>query len=665
MMRSLFAGVSGLKNHQIQMDVIGNNIANVNTVGYKTGRVTFEESLTQMLQDASRSRGTVGGINPQQVGLGMSVGSIDNEFTQGNLETTGTTTDLAIQGSSFFVLSDGQSEYYTRAGNFVVDGDGQMVAPKNGFKVQGRMADSQGIIASGTPIKNILLPFGQKAPAKATSEIQYYCNLDSDSQGLAQIWSSDIAGSAKVTGSAAPGLTITAGANDTLTITIDDDLGGTTSGTLTLGAATYSNASNLVAEINNKIDSDSSLRGEVKAEIDSSGTTDVIRIRTTDQGGSSTTIELSGNAAAGLNLSTTAQSGTVATSELNSLPITANALTSGDIIRISGTNPDGTAVSVLFTYGTLAGQDGTTVNDLINKLNSAFSGSVASLSDEGAILLTDSIRGETQTSVTLTYGDEDASGTVVNFPGFNSVQTGRNAGTHTASITVYDSKGATHTVSMTFENTSSEALANIWSWQATVDNGDIIPSSGNKGKVRFKSDGSMEVFNSDDGQSLTFDPGNGAETMSIGFDAGAAGSFGGITQLRSSTTTVAKHQDGYSMGNLQTVSIADNGEITGHFSNGVSQSLAQIVLANFNNPAGLKKTGDNLFEASANSGTPVKGTIGGGIQGTISSGALEMSNVDLAQEFTDMIVAQRGFQANARTITTADTLLQEIIQLKR
>jgi flagellar hook protein FlgE len=664
MMRSLFAGVSGLKNHQIQMDVIGNNIANVNTVGYKAGRVTFEESLTQMLQDASRSHGSVGGINPQQVGLGMSVGSIDNEFTQGNLETTGTTTDLAIQGASFFVLSDGQTEYYSRAGNFVVDGDGRLVAPKNGFKVQGKMADSKGVISSGTPIKDILLPFGQKAPAKSTTEIQYYCNLDSDTQGLAQIWSSDFASNAKVTGSAAPSLTIAPGAND-LTVTIDDDLGGTTSGTLNLSAATYSNVSNLVAEINNKIDSDSNLRGEVKAEVDSSSGTDVIRIRTTDQGGSSTSIQLSGAAAAGLNLGTTAQTGTVATTSLNSLPIVTNALTSGDIIRISGTNPDGTAVSVAFIYGSGAGQDGTTVSDLVGKLNSAFSGSVASFSDSGSILLTDSIRGETQTSITLTYGDDDASGTVVNFPGFNSVQTGRDAGTHTASITVYDSKGATHTVSMTFENTSSDSLANIWSWQANVDNGDITPSSGNKGKVRFNSDGSMAVFNSDDGQSLTFDPGNGADTMSIGFDAGAAGSFAGITQLRSPTTTVAKHQDGYSMGNLQTVSIADNGEITGHFSNGVSQSLAQIVLANFNNPAGLKKTGDNLFEASANSGTPVKGTIGGGIQATLSSGALEMSNVDLAQEFTDMIVAQRGFQANARTITTADTLLQEIIQLKR
>ena len=153
--------------------------------------------------------------------------------------------------------------------------------------------------------------------------------------------------------------------------------------------------------------------------------------------------------------------------------------------------------------------------------------------------------------------------------------------------------------------------------------------------------------------------------MRVGFNAGGAGTFAGITQLQAPTTTVAKHQDGYGMGNLQTLSIDEAGEITGHFSNGVSQILAQIVLAKFNNPAGLVRAGDNMYKASANTGTAVKGKVGGGIQSSIASGSLEMSNVDLAEEFTDMIVAQRGFQANARVISTADTLLDEIVRLKR
>ena len=128
MMRSLFSGVSGLRNHQVRMDVIGNNIANVNTVGYKSSRVTFEEGFAQLLQGASRPPGSAsnvsGGVNPVQVGLGMNIGSIDLLFTQGNIESTGVTTDVAITGDSFFVVSDGTQNYYTRSGNFQLDANG-------------------------------------------------------------------------------------------------------------------------------------------------------------------------------------------------------------------------------------------------------------------------------------------------------------------------------------------------------------------------------------------------------------------------------------------------------------------------------------------------------------------------------------------------------------
>ncbi len=142
MLRSLFAGVSGLRNNQVRMDVIGNNIANVNTVAFKAGRVTFKEGFAQLLQGASRPPGDQGGINPVQIGLGMQIGSIDQIFNQGNLETTGLNTDVAIQGDSFFVVRKGNQSFYTRAGNFQVDANGQMVSPANGFIVQGRMYDN-------------------------------------------------------------------------------------------------------------------------------------------------------------------------------------------------------------------------------------------------------------------------------------------------------------------------------------------------------------------------------------------------------------------------------------------------------------------------------------------------------------------------------------------
>src|SRR6476620_890475 len=140
MLRSLSSAVSGLRNQQTKMDVIGNNVSNVNTVAFKAGRVTFKEGFAQIVRSASRPVNGAGGTNPMEVGLGSQIGSIDTMFTQGNLETTGKNTDLAIQGNSFFVLKKGNESFYTRAGNFQRDGDGSLVSGVDGFRVQGRMA---------------------------------------------------------------------------------------------------------------------------------------------------------------------------------------------------------------------------------------------------------------------------------------------------------------------------------------------------------------------------------------------------------------------------------------------------------------------------------------------------------------------------------------------
>src|ERR687889_2255149 len=174
MLRSMFAGVAGMRNHQVRMDVIGNNISNVNTVAFKFGRVTFKEGFAQLLGGASRPPGDQGGINPIQVGLGMQVGSIDQLYTQGNIETTGVTTDLAIQGDSLFVVRKGNQSFYTRSGNFQIDAAGQLVSPTNGFVVQGKMYEN-GILQDG--IQDIRLPFGQKVAAKVTEHMKLAGNL--------------------------------------------------------------------------------------------------------------------------------------------------------------------------------------------------------------------------------------------------------------------------------------------------------------------------------------------------------------------------------------------------------------------------------------------------------------------------------------------------------
>lgn len=446
MLRSLFAGVSGLRNHQVRMDVIGNNISNVNTVAFKSGRVTFKEGFAQMLQGGSRPPGDQGGINPIQVGLGMQIGSVDTIYSQGNLETTGLNTDVAIQGDSFFVVRKGGQSFYTRSGNFQVDANGKLVSPTNGYVVQGRVAVN-GVFQDG--ITDIVLPFGQKTSATAT-----------------------------------------------------------------------------------------------------------------------TTIKLAGNVNAAAQV-------------------------------FDETDPD-----------TPAGP-----------LDGGF------CADTRALAINDGAWTET-------------------------------------SITTYDSLGTKYDVKVFAYKTGP----NTWKWEldptglvaAGIDPADAGLAT-SKGTLTFLEDGTLDPA-SPPASTITFTP-PGANPMSINVDFGTG--INGISQFSSTSTAVLRDQNGYTSGTLQNFSIDRTGVITGSFTNGVNVPLGQIVLADYNNPAGLLRIGDNMYQESGNSGGAVLGFALEGSQSTLTSGALEMSNVDLAQEFTSMIIAQRGFQANGRVITTSDDLLQELVNLKR
>ncbi|MCL2374440.1 MAG: flagellar hook-basal body complex protein, partial [Treponema sp.] len=180
MMRSLFSGVSGLQNHQTRMDVIGNNIANVNTYGFKRNRVNFQDMFYQNLQGASRPTDVLGGINPQQVGLGMTIASIDTLHIQGSFQATGVLTDLAISGTGFFVLDDRGTELFTRAGTFSLDREGVMVNP-NGMRVQGWMAqeiDGVQFLDTSRSVEHLTIPMGAKDAARATTIVNFASNLD-------------------------------------------------------------------------------------------------------------------------------------------------------------------------------------------------------------------------------------------------------------------------------------------------------------------------------------------------------------------------------------------------------------------------------------------------------------------------------------------------------
>lgn len=473
MLRSLFAGVSGLRNHQFRMDVIGNNIANVNTVGFKTGRVTFKEGFAQLLQGASRPPGDQGGVNPVQIGLGSLIGSVDQMFTQGNVETTGVNTDLAIQGDAFFVVRKGTETYYTRSGNFQLDAEGRMVSPTNGFIVQGRMA-MDGILNDA--VTDITLPFGQKVAARATSRVTVAGNLNS-SAGIFN--AADPDGVGPLVGAFGP---------DTRAVTAN-------AGTFTNGTIGMFDA------LGNKVDAKmwmwKTAQNQWDWQIDSS-----------------------------------------------TLPTgyTLGAGTPGAAIA----GPPASTVAGRFTF------------------------------DPSTALLTQS----------AIIGGPSAGSGVAN-----------------PTITINGPGGAVMSV--------------------TVNLGAQVSGGG------------------------------------------VAGELGGLTQFAGSGTAVLRDQDGYTSGQLQNFSIDRTGVISGAFTNGVNQTLGQIVFSDFNNPAGLLRTGDNMYATSGNSGGAVLGYALQGSQSFVTSGALEMSNVDLAQEFTSLIVAQRGFQANGRMITTSDSMLEELVNLKR
>ena len=181
MMRSLYSGVSGLQNHQTRMDVIGNNVSNVNTTGFKRGRVNFQDMISQQLSGAARPTEELGGVNPKEVGLGMTIATIEQVFTQGNLQSTGVSTDVAIQGNGFFIMKNGEESFYTRNGAFGLDRDGTLVNPANGMRVQGWMArelNGEMVVSTAATPTDLVIPVGSKDPAKATTNVNFACNLN-------------------------------------------------------------------------------------------------------------------------------------------------------------------------------------------------------------------------------------------------------------------------------------------------------------------------------------------------------------------------------------------------------------------------------------------------------------------------------------------------------
>jgi len=554
LLNSLFAGVSGLRNHQSMMDVIGNNIANVNTIGYKGSRVTFSDTFNQFVKAGTNPTDTSGGTNTYQIGLGMKVNSIDRNWSQGTFERTGITTDLALQGSGLFVLKSNGENFYSRAGGFVFDADGKLVSPQNGAIVQGKVASEDGVIPPGNNLQDIIIDTNLKLPAVATNLIKWGGNLKS---------SSDLTRSESVVtrgnmNSALPG-------PFTNEATIYNE-----SGTKYTFKQTFTKTANP-----NEYD--------VTWEVFDTATPPV-----------------------------SVQTGSLGT------PVTFADDGKGNFVMDA-------ASKALFD------KTNNRVNIPANGIDFTF--------DATAVTQDDS-------SATLSI----------------SADGNRVANVVSGAVSIFDSLGNSHQVTLTFTKLGS----NQWSWTANVpststDDGKAVNSSGT---LMFNADGTLDPANiSPNNPQLTFNPIGKANPVVLDLDFGQA--FGGVTQTSSSSVVSALSQNGSASASLSNMNIDQYGNIVGIFSNGNSRTLGQVMVATFTNLNGLISKGDNLFTAYANSGTPRIGSLGEESGTTVQSGALEQSNVDLSEEFTKMIVSQRGFQANARVITTADSLLQEITNLIR
>ncbi|MFC1513504.1 flagellar hook-basal body complex protein [candidate division KSB1 bacterium] len=708
--RALFSGVSGLQNHSVMMDVIANNIANVNTFGYKTSRITFEETFAFILQGASRPPGGSGGINPMQLGIGSSIGSVDVLHTQGALESTGVSTDLAIQGTAFFITSDGQNQFFTRSGAFQFDSTGKLINPNNGYTVQGIGADTQGNLLQGAAIGDIKLPFGQKSPAKSTTSVSFTGNLNAGEKPKGTELRSQSIYAKELSGTTAAGsnsniqnmlalntdtglATLLEGiAANTTTVNIIDGVDRNSDGLIDVEdsiAFTYvaintdsnydfNSLQDLVDGVNNVFGPTGF--GTLTAAMDDDGVVTFTRttltnklIITSTNSNLQRSLESANNDSLTVADSTTNEFSHVATGVdlVTNLRNAAGAdigLQVGDTITMDGRlggNP-------IQTNNTLAIDINTDVDAYLEQVRRAFditTGSVA-LSDEGKLIIKgDGGSANEITALNISAADA-ASAAVTNFNAIydstpNNYFLAQEAEdvTASASATVFDSLGQRHVMTLSFQKDAK--VENKWSWQSTMAE-PASPSGGESGIITFKTDGSLATFTFDgSATSFQFEPKTGAlNPVSIRINVGDEGFFNGITQLGTDTSLVASDQDGFGLGELSQVSIDQEGRIEGQFTNGRNLLLAQLSVAAFNNPSGLLRVGDNSFQLSANSGVPIIGAAGTAVQSKIVPGALEQSNVDLSQEFTNMIIAQRGFQASARIITVGDQFLTEVVNLK-
>ena len=630
MMRSMFSGITGLRNFQYQMDVVGNNIANVNTIGFKGSRATFQTALLQTLKSSRTPQDNIGGTNPIQIGLGSQIGTVDKVMTQGSFQNTGRKTDLAIQGDGFFVLSNGEQYFYTRAGALDVDMNGTLIQTSTGLKVQGWRAiqdpeSGKRYIDTNQPIGDIVISAGMTMPANATTSSKMEGNLRSDCGP--KPFSMTVVDS-------------TTNQNHEVRFTFTK-----TNGDFVRQNDPFSNNQSYTWQMD--ADKDGTIEAAGFMVLNEFG-------RITESGTAFHATAAADGQLTGADFTSIPADGTYNTVVMDS---SGNVIYEGDITIAGGAF-------------TINDGDITNENDYYVVFGTASAGDTITIAGDATITI--------PTSGEPRFYESD------NPSNFNVVE--YESPTYVTAVEMYDSLGNPYSVYVEFTRIGQfgTTMQNAWLWRAYTSSGEPITykdADGNTtyggqdyvgGIVNFNPSGRISEMYGVTWDGSDLEVGN-AELRTIEFDASHMGDstvsadidFTSLTQFAGSNSASFTWQNGNAQGSLQSFAINENGEIIGTFTNGLTDTLGQVALAVFNNPAGLIETGNSLYVVSSNSGLAQIGSAGTGGRGTLIPGALEMSNVDLAEEFTRMIIAQRGFQANARVITTADTILGELVALRR
>lgn len=568
MLRALYSGVAGLKTHQTRMDVIGNNIANVNTTAYKSSSMTFSELMSQTTQKASGANATtgVGGTNAKQIGLGVKAGAINTAITtQGSAQSTGNPFDIMITGDNFFVVSNGSENFFTRDGSFYVDGAGNLAMTSTGYNVMGWGVDeTTGNIKQDTVTAlRIMSAANMTYPPEATTKANISGILDENDKD------------------------VTSANGKTVNLNFFDARGYSYTAKFTFKQSGGDKTNEYSMELNKILDS-------TGAEIDISK----LKFGNRSQQKMETKVTLNTDAYKWDGKVLKTKDGTTEVANL------------ADIFKADG--------SLITPADDAAAQKQQKALDAIAKA----------------------------------YGYEGSTDEFLN---------------------LY----ITSTANKDKQLTIQDLLGNMMAGKTT----DVLPADGSAITMEGRYfEGTTVVFNKDTGKLESV----GGSTTNLNVNAAFSalgGNFSDVTidlsectnyDNKGTSTIGATSGDldglgtGRRLGDMIGVSIQKDGMIYASYDNGMTKLLGQIATAAFANASGLEKEGDNLYSATLNSGEfdgiGVDITAGGGY---MSTGQLEMSNVDLSSEFTEMITTQRGFQANSRIITVSDTLLEELTNLKR